>query len=381
MENHNWTVGGQGYNGSNLAIEGNSAAPFINSLVNGTSSISPNVAYASNYYASGTGVHPSEPNYMWAEAATNFVPNSSAGAVATTAGTINGTVITNDNAPGTTNTFAAGTPHLTQQLNSAGISWQNFQEDYQISSNTVATGGSPLVSKSGTSATVTNPYYNTNQYNYAAKHNPMAFFADTQTQNVNTFDQLRSDISSDTGFGKYNWITPNQYNDQHSSLSTSFTYHSTVYAANTDQEAVAIGDNFLSTIIPQLMTTSAYKNNGAIIIWNDETEGGDSSAYTNMEIVISNLAHPNVNGLPYASNVALNHASDIKTVEELNGLGTFSNPIENTATNTTGGYNTVAGSNDLADLFAPAAVPEPSLVPPLAIVVIGAVGLLKKRLC
>lgn len=44
------------------------AAPFINSLVNGTSGISGEVGYATNYQNAGLGVHPSEPNYVWAEA-------------------------------------------------------------------------------------------------------------------------------------------------------------------------------------------------------------------------------------------------------------------------------------------------------------------------
>ena len=50
----------------------NPDAPFINSLVNGTSGISDQVAYATNYINAGVGVHPSEPNYIWAEAGTNF---------------------------------------------------------------------------------------------------------------------------------------------------------------------------------------------------------------------------------------------------------------------------------------------------------------------
>src|SRR4051812_48684530 len=70
MENHNWTQ--PATQTSPLAVFMNPAAPFINSLVDGTSGISSQVAYATNYLNSGIGIHPSEPNYIWVEAGTNF---------------------------------------------------------------------------------------------------------------------------------------------------------------------------------------------------------------------------------------------------------------------------------------------------------------------
>jgi hypothetical protein len=35
--------------------------------------------------------------------------------------------------------------------------------------------------------------------------------------------------------------------------------------------------------------------------------------HTVLEIVISALAHPNVNGLPFANSVLLTHSSDLRT--------------------------------------------------------------------
>jgi hypothetical protein len=70
MENHNWTQ--PNTQTSPEQIFQNPAAPFINSLVNGTSGISDQVAFANGYINAGQGVHPSEPNYIWAEAGTNF---------------------------------------------------------------------------------------------------------------------------------------------------------------------------------------------------------------------------------------------------------------------------------------------------------------------
>ncbi|HYM25383.1 MAG TPA: hypothetical protein VEU08_19330 [Vicinamibacterales bacterium] len=80
MENHNWTQPANQFTGGIQQIYQNSAAPFINSLVAGTATgISDQVAYANAYHnvlatrsGSNPHVHPSEPNYLWAEAGTNF---------------------------------------------------------------------------------------------------------------------------------------------------------------------------------------------------------------------------------------------------------------------------------------------------------------------
>ena len=147
----------------------------------------------------------------------------------------------------------------------------------------------PTSSFSGTSAAYTNPYNGSHQYNYAVKHNPFPFFTATnggtatapntspsnpQSQNYAPLQQLQTDLNNNT-VADFNWITPDQYNDMHSSLNTSFTYNGVTYAANTDQEAVALGDNFLSIVVPEIEASQAFKDNGVIVIWNDETEGDE----------------------------------------------------------------------------------------------------------
>ena len=351
MENHNFTQPGS--DAGVAQIQGNTAAPFINSLLAGGSNNAQS-SYATSYYNTGTGVHPSEPNYLWDEAGTNYNKDTN-------------TTITSDGDPtaGNKNIFTT-TPHLTGLMNTKGVTWNNYEEDSQYSTApTVSTAGNGGTSASGVTVT-SNPFYGTSQYNYAVKHNPMAFFSDTATQNVKTFSQLNSDITNNN-FAQYNWITPNQYNDAHSSLSTNFTYNGTTYTHGTDQQAIAIGDNFLSQIIPEIQSTNAYKNNGAIVIWWDETENGDSSSFTIPEIVLSPLAKGN----GYASSVALNHSSDIRTLQEIFGLSTGVNggflnntiPANETNVNGAGNYNTVNGSNDLSDLFQSGVIPAASSVP------------------
>ncbi len=351
MENHNFTQPNP-FGTSPEQIDNNTAAPFLNSLITGTNDTQ--VSYATSYYNTGTGVHPSEPNYLWDEAGTNYNKDTNA-------------TITSDGDPSAANkNIFTTTPHLTGLMNTKGVTWNNYEEDSQYSTApTISTSGSGGTSASGQTVTA-NPFNGSSQYNYAVKHNPMAFFSDTATQNVKTFSQLSSDITNNN-FAQYNWITPNQYNDAHSSLNTNFTYHGTTYTHNTDQEAIAIGDNFLSQIVPEIESTNAYKNNGAIVIWWDETEGGDSSSYTIPEMVISPLAKGN----GYASSVALNHSSDIKTLQEVFGLSTGTGngllnntiPSNETNVNGAGNYNSVNASNDLSDLFQAGVIPPVSAVP------------------
>jgi hypothetical protein len=323
MENHNFTQPPTQM--SPQQIFGNPAAPYMNSLITAGNPAAAQVSYATAYYNAGTGVHPSEPNYVWAEAGTDFGVHT-------------------DNDPGIGNVFDA--PHLTAQLNAAGIPWKNYQEDVQLAP-------SAIISASGTNGPV-NPYNGSTQYNYAVKHNPMAFFTDTQLQNVYPLAQLFDDLNNNS-IGRYNWITPDQYNDAHSSLNGGFTYNGTHYTG--DSANIAQGDNFLSLVVPQIMASQAYQNNGVIIIWWDETEGGDDTSRTLGEFVISPLAKGNA----YASSVVMSHSSDVKTMEEIFRLPNVNNPIPAGETNNFGGHNYVATANDLSDLFVEGTIPAASL--------------------
>jgi hypothetical protein len=400
MENHNWTQPNGNVNNASSTIEqikGNGAAPFINSLINGTASatingtttnISQQTAYTDSYYnvmanaGSTVSIHPSEPNYIWSEAGTNFG-------------------VLNDNQPyGTNGTNQNTNAHLTSLMNTAGVSWKSYQEGVDLVptsgginnpgsnslTNTVADQSqwtSPIVNFSGTSASYTNQYNGSHQYNYAVKHNPMEFFTDTNGGNNLTtsnparlnyapLEQLQTDLNNNAA-SRYNWITPDQYNDMHTQLSGGFTYGGTHYTGDAAQ--IAQGDNFLSIIVPQIMSSQAYQNNGAIVIWMDESEpqnGSDTLSndfnHTLMEIVISPLAHPNVNGLPFDSAVSYTHSSDLKTWQELFGLD---------ATSVAGqqflGDANSAGTNDLSGLFQAGAV---SPVPEVSTTSVGVCALL-----
>jgi hypothetical protein len=346
MENHNFTQPNP--TSPPQQIFGNSAAPYINSLITPGNPNAAEVSYATNKLNAAPGVHPSEPNYVWQEAG------------------LHGPL--NDADPYPNNIVNA--PNLSALLQGkyGTAGWKSYQEDIDLMTNALGHLTStvlpqsqwtvPLKSFSGTSPDYTNPYNGSNQYNFAPKHDGQLFFTATNGGNNTTpsnpqaqyyapLQQLSTDLANNT-VAKYNLITPDQFNDMHTPLAASFTYKGVPYTG--DQAAIAQGDNFLSQIVPMIMSSQAYQNNGAIVIWFDESENGDTSQQTIPEIVISPLAKGNA----YASTLLYTHSSDLKTLEEL--FGVYSN-------GTFLGDAATPGTNDLSDLFQPFAVtPEPSSI-------------------
>jgi len=368
MENHNWTQPANQFTGGIQQIFQNPSAPFINSLVNGTAfavvdgrvvHISEQVAYASNYHSvlatpngNNPHIHPSEPNYLWAEAGTNFG-------------------VLNDNdpfrVPGGTNQDTS--QHLVTFLTQAGKTWRSYQEDIDLTTvNGQLTNVPlprdqwtvPLKSISGVFAPgSTNQFNGSNQFNYAAKHNPQVFFTDSNggndpspanplSQQYAPLQQLFIDLENNA-VADYNFITPNQFNDMHTTLAGGYK------GLTGDPAKILQGDDFLRQVIPVIMASRAYKEHGAIIIWFDESEGDgvtgdnrDDFNHTIGEIVISPRAHKNVGGIPYASPLNFTHSSDLRTMQEIfRTAGPF--------------LGDAANALDLSDLFAHGAIPKKDL--------------------
>jgi phosphatidylinositol-3-phosphatase len=367
MENHNWTQPANQFSGPIQQIFQNPNAPFINSLVNGTAvaivngrqvKISQQVAYAANYHsvlatAGGNNphIHPSEPNYIWSEAGFNFNLFNDADPFVPQGGPTVNQVNNLDNQL-----------HLVGLLTEAGRTWRSYQEDTDVDQLTNAVLPKnqwtvPLKSFSGNFVSGVNQFNGSTQFNYAAKHNPQVFFTDSNGGNDPTPDnplshnyaplqQLFADLASNT-VADYNWISPNQFNDQHTALKGGFL-GLTGDAANIRQ-----GDNFLSIVIPKIMASRAYQDRGAIIIWWDESEqdgvandNPDDLTHTIGEIVISSRAHPNVNGVPFASQVFLTHSSDLRTMQEIFHV---TRPLF---------LGDAVHADDLSSLFAAGAIPH-----------------------
>ena len=360
MENHNWTQPANQFSGPIQQIFQNPNAPFINSLVNGSAvGISRQVAFAANYHnvlatASGNNphIHPSEPNYIWAEAGFNFNIFNDADPFVPLG---NNQVNNLDNQL-----------HLVGLLTQAGRTWRSYQEDTDLTTvngkltNVVLPKNQwtvPLTSFSGNFASGVNQFNGSTQFNYAAKHNPQVFFTDSNggddptpanplSHNYAPLQQLFVDLANNT-VADYNWISPNQFNDMHTALTGGFL-GLTGDAANIRQ-----GDNFLSIVVPAIMASRAYRDRGAIIIWWDESErdgvagdNADDLNHTIGEIVISPRAHPNVNGVPFASPVFLTHSSDLRTLQKIFHV---TRPLF---------LGDAVHANDLSSLFADGTIPR-----------------------
>jgi hypothetical protein len=324
MENHNWTQPANPPANTPPQIEGNASAPYINNTLTQIG------AFANNYENAGVGVHPSEPNYIWLEAGTNF-------GNATDADTNKGSSPPSPFSPNGTNLYTA--PSFTQQLDQAGISWKSYQEDLDINTTNgevlpQSQWTSGITSSNGTTQTGT-------QFNYAVKHNPDEFFtynvgataANGYTPLANDpfgvahnqpLQQFYLDLAAGN-VGKFNYITPNQYNDMHS-------------LRNNSTDLIAQGDQWLSQNIPLIMASKAYKNNGVIMVVWDETEGGDTSQYTVPFFLISSLARAG-----HSNSTLYSHSSTLKTLEEIEGVGALSDASQT-------GY---FAANDMSDLFQP----------------------------
>jgi len=385
LENHNFTQPTSD-NSAPHQLFGSPAAPYLNSLITPGHPNARDVSYATAYHnvlATQSGnnphIHPSEPNYLWQEAGSNLG-------------------VLNDNDPyGSGNSvaaiaaFLAANPGVSGQnvsglLQTAGVSWKAYQEDTNLLNsaggnfnqggtitNTPVTDPTqltvPLASFSGTAATppsgatfqqYTNTYNGSHQFNFAPKHDGTLFFTDTNggndptTANVEAkhywpLQALLSDLRKNT-VARYNIITPDQFNDMHTALSTPFVYRGVSYTGGLSN--IAQGDNFLSIVVPQIMASEAYRQNGVIVIWNDETEGAnaDDFTHTSVEIVISRLAK----GDAFASSKDYTHSSNLNTLQKV---------FQVTAQTPTGFLNDAAnpspdGTFDLSDLFKPGVIPK-----------------------
>jgi hypothetical protein len=268
MENNNWSD-----------IKGSSQAPYINSLL-------AKGAHA-EAYNNVPGIHPSEPNYLWLEAGTNFG-------------------VTDDNDPNSNS--QTSTQHLVNQLEAAGISWKEYAEDIDGTSCPLSSGGK-----------------------YAAKHVPFVFFDDVTgnqdpnsqrcIQHVRPYTELATDIANNT-VPQYAFITPNLCDDMHGIF----------FGCGA---SISTGDAWLSHEMPKMMASSAYQSGAIFLTW-DESEGGD---FPIGMVVTSPFAK-----VGYQNSIPYSHSSTLRTFQEI-----FNTAGANAATGAFLGD--AANATDLSDLF------------------------------
>jgi phosphatidylinositol-3-phosphatase len=274
-------------------IYGNMAdAPYINSV------LLPAHAHALNYRDPMPLGVPSEPHYVWLEAGTNNFPDFTFGEG-----------IAGDFDPSGLRSTASG-DHLTAQMEATNgrVTWMAYQEGIDAK-----TGACPVNSSRAA--------------HYAAKHNPFVFFKDISgnpPSKENAYcaahNRPLAALAKDMARGRvadYVFVTPNLCHDMHDKCG--------------NPSRVRNGDDWLKSELPAMIGW-ANGNSGVIFLAWDE--GHETRKLPFLAI------GPQVRK-GYAGTVSYDHGSIIRTVERIFGL-----PL----------LKTVAGSNDLGDLFQPGAI-------------------------
>jgi hypothetical protein len=250
MENANWSE-----------IKGSPRAPYINHLLTVG-------AHAEQYY-NPPAIHPSEPNYLWLEAGSNFG-------------------VDNDDDP--SENSQSTTRHLVTQIEAAGLSWKSYQEDI-----------------SGTNC----PLGETKDY--VPRHNPMVFFHDVTDDgdrhsqhcidHVRPYTELAGDLASGA-MADYNYLTPDLCHDMHDDCPPT-------------NDGTAQGDAWLSREVPKLMASKAYQDGAVIMITWDE--GEDSM----QDGPIGFIALGKDVKAGYSNTTYYTHSSTLRTMQEIFGLSPF----------------------------------------------------------
>lgn len=154
---------------------------------------------------------------------------------------------------------------LGAQLTAAGIEWRAYMEGM--------TGGC----LKGT-------------YPYATKHNPFAYYGGGCPQQVVPFAQFAADMKSIVP--SFVWITPGLCHDGHDC-------------------STAVADQWLSQTVPTILATSAWQQNGLLLITWDE--GGDRANH-----VLTLAIHPHP--AAHTSGLAYDHYSLLATIEDRLGV-------------------------------------------------------------
>jgi phosphatidylinositol-3-phosphatase len=155
-------------------------------------------------------------------------------------------------------------PTIGSELSLAGISWKAYLEELPEAGSEVCTSGA-----------------------YAKKHNPFAYFPETNGPNVVPASQFRADESSGQ-LPDLIFFMPNLINDGHD---------------GTNEQV----DNYLEGLVPGVLASSWYAEDGTVIITWDESNGEEEIP----TVVIHGT------GSGQVLTAAGNHYGTLATIEDL----------------------------------------------------------------
>jgi hypothetical protein len=223
--------------------------------------------------------------------------------------------------------FPTTVPSLPDQLTAKKLSWKAYMEDMgNTPSREAATCGHPALNAQDQTQSATT------QDQYATRHDPFVYFhsvIDNQAycdQHVVNLKPLDQDMASLATTPNFVFITPNLCHDGHDSP-----------CADGAPGGLISADAFLKVLVPKILASPAYQQDGLLIITFDESGGPQSDASACCgEGPGPNSPLPGIAGLgggvvgavllsPYikpgtVSNIAYNHYSMLRSVEDLLGL-------------------------------------------------------------
>jgi hypothetical protein len=161
--------------------------------------------------------------------------------------------------------YPANVPTIASQLEAKDLSWKAYMED--MGNNTQresTTCGHPAIG----SPDHTQVAQAGDQY--ASRHDPFVYFhsiIDTAscTQRVVNLRQLGADLKSRAATPNYVFITPNLCHDGHDGG------HGNT-CVDGEPGGLVSADRFLATLIPQILSSAAYRRDGLLIITFDESD-------------------------------------------------------------------------------------------------------------
>ncbi len=151
------------------------------------------------------------------------------------------------------------------------------------------------------------PCFTGNAVPYAMKHNPFIYFNTIRSNpercnKIVPYTQLEKDLKSDS-LPHFVWITPDMCHDMHDC-------------------SIAVGDQWLATQIPLLLTSPAFTAQKSLLIitWDE--------GYASDNRIATALIGAHVKK-KFSSETFYNHYSLLRTIEEIWGLPTLTNNDKN----------------------------------------------------
>jgi hypothetical protein len=165
-----------------------------------------------------------------------------------------------------------GSEDLGSELTSTGVPWRAYMED------------------------MTNGCFDS-PYPYTLKHNPFAFYGGRCPSNVVDLSQLDADLLGNTP--NFVWITPNLCHDEHDCN-------------------VGKGDQWLAEVVPKIIGSAAWKDDGVIFIVWDEDDKQSGPNRVPLIVVTPDLKE-------HQTDTYYDHYSLLATIEDWLGIERLGN--------------------------------------------------------